>query len=91
MPLWKITYSFRRPNWHAFGRVLFLEADSEPLARAAGAVAAAAAEPGSELTELLVAPCSDRQRAVLEARLEACRRWTANVAAGLPNRRADLP
>lgn len=83
--IWKVLYDFRRPNWKAYGHVLFVEAESEGEALVGGRHAAQEAEPDATMERVDVFSATTQQRDRHNRLRVAQAVWKANTAAGLPN------
>lgn len=90
MNWWKAKYSFQRPNWHAFGHILFLVAESPEQAEYLAREQVAAIEPGATITHFDVTSASDAEQRRHAEKVERRERWIDNVAHGVPNHRGDL-
>lgn len=88
--IWKVLYDFRKPNWIAYGHVLFVEADTEAEACAVGHQAAQEAEPEADVVRVDVAPSNVQQRDRHALKVAAHALWKRNAAAGLPNDPASV-
>lgn len=88
--IWKALYDFEKPNWRSFGRVLFVEADTEDTAKTAAWNAAGEAEPDARITRLDLTRSSNAVRLAYQLKVEAMELWKTNVAHGIPNPRRLL-
>lgn len=90
MTWFKVRYDFKRTNWQAFGHVGFVQAENLDDAHTHARELIAQVEPGATVTSLDVAPSTAAAQQRHAAKVEAHRRWAANVAVGIPNKRSDI-
>lgn len=90
MSSWRVVYDFRKPNWVAYGHVLFVEAESQADADVTARNTAQQAEPDGTLIRVEVRPATPEQVARHQRLRAAQALWKANAAAGRPNDPASV-
>jgi len=81
----KFLYDATTPQWSAFGRVAFIEAETAGAARALALDAAQLEYPESRILPYSFAVSTPAAAAAFAERRAAYLRWKANSAAGIPN------
>ncbi len=89
--IYKALYDFDRPNWHAYGHVLFIEVANRTQARdaALGAIRRVIAA-DAVVRRLDLSEANAQQRSRHDALVERQALWLRNISKGIPNTRGIL-
>ena len=87
MTWYKFIYDALQPQWGAYGRVAFVQADTAEAAQPLALAAAQADYPDSRIEPFALGASTDAAAAAYLERRGRFRVWMANTAAGVPNER----
>lgn len=87
---WKYIYDAKTSTWGAYGRVAFVQADTEDAARVAGFAAAMAEYPASEIVPFDMGPSTESAAAAFAARRQRMEEWLSRTRTGEPNPKGSL-
>lgn len=90
MTWWKFIYDAKTPTWSAYGRVAFVQGDTEDQARLAALDFARRDYPGSEILPAALGQSTPEAATAYFERRERMEAWKRNVANGVPNEKRSL-
>ncbi len=88
--IFKALYDFDRPNWHAYGHVLFVEAEAIQARDTALAAIHQVIAADAVVTRLDLSEATTQQRHRHNSLVDRQVLWLRNVANGIPNTRGIL-
>ena len=90
MTWWKLVFDTKTSTWQAFGRVVFVQAETETAATTASHAAAEAEYHGATIIPLTMTPSTPEAAAAFAERRRRHEEWITNTQTGKPNSRIAL-
>jgi hypothetical protein len=88
--IYKAMFDAKSATWKAYGRAVFVEADTEDAAKSLSLVAARADYPASQIEVYAIGESTEAARAAFEEKKARWHAWMTRNRASIPNNRRDL-
>jgi hypothetical protein len=90
MKWWKFMFDTKTPTWQAYGRAVFVQAETEDEALTAARAAALLEYPGAEIRDVAIGQSTAEAAEAFADKKRRLAEWQANTRTGTPNTRATL-